>query len=205
MGGFIYEYRGFGIQTIFAPGLDRPRGVAFDNAGNLFFADTAFNHIKITPGGVPSTFASPPSIQSFGLAFDSAGNLYTGVNFPQPSPSSTQVQPQIWKYAPDGTSSVFATASPQNDGNFIDLAFDRFGNLFVSIEAGGDDTILRYTPDGSESTFATGLSWPRGLAFDSAGNLFVAEEIPGADDILKFTPAGIRSVFAPPPPCLGNC
>jgi hypothetical protein len=79
------------------------------------------------------------------------------------------------------------------------LAFDDFGNLFVSAGpfAQGEDLILEYAPDGTESTFATGLYAPRGLAFDGAGNLFVAEIIPdGPGDILKFTPEGNRTVFA---------
>jgi len=35
-GGFIYEYNTDGVQSIFASGLSRPRGVAFDHFGNLF-------------------------------------------------------------------------------------------------------------------------------------------------------------------------
>jgi hypothetical protein len=81
------------------------------------------------------------------------------------------------------------------------LAFDRFGNLFVSTESEqlliGNDTILKFTPDGVESTFATGLTFPRGLAFDRSGNLFVADvDGAGSGEILKFTPNGNRSVFA---------
>jgi hypothetical protein len=111
------------------------------------------------------------------------------------------VPPQIWKFAPDGTSTVFVTASQLYE--FIDLAFDRFENFFVSTESNGQylDTLLKYAPDGPESTFATGLTWPRGLAFDNAGNLFVAQiftDLPGTapGNILKFTPAGVMSVFA---------
>src|SRR5436190_96775 len=35
-GGFIYEYNPGGLQSTFAAGLSRPRGVAFDHFGNLF-------------------------------------------------------------------------------------------------------------------------------------------------------------------------
>ena len=84
----------------------------------------------------------------------------------------------------------------------IGLAFDRFGDLFVSTEAAtpaGIHTILRFTPNGVGTTFATDLDWPRGLAFDRSGNLFVAERgvfaPPG--DVLKFTPDGTGTVFAP--------
>jgi sugar lactone lactonase YvrE len=201
--GEIVKITPGGVQSLFAtvdPACDSfLEGLAVDGAGNIFVVANLGAFVssviyEFTPDGVQSTFASPPSIQSFGLAFDSAGNLYTVVNF-ETEPS------QIWKYLPDGTPSVFATASSLSYG-FADLAFDRFGNLFVSTESNGQepDTIRKFTPDGMESMFATGLSYPRGLAFDNSGNLFVAEIFTnagtGPGDILKFTPTGTMTVFA---------
>jgi hypothetical protein len=65
-GGSIFQYAPNGTHSIFASNLDRPRGLAFDNAGNLFVAtttlDNSFNFqgtiFKITPGGMMSTFAT---------------------------------------------------------------------------------------------------------------------------------------------------
>lgn len=182
-----------GVQSTFAT-MDCcdtfPSGLAFDGAGNIFvnvLHTSSFEIYKFTSDGVQSTFASPPGVQGFGLAFDSAGNLYTGVNFAT-GPA------QIWKYLPDGTPNVFATASSISY-SFNDLAFDRPGNLFVSVGNGlGQCLILKYAPDGTESTFATGINSVRGLAFDNAGNLFLADVLGG--NILKFTPGGTRTVFA---------
>jgi len=245
-GGFIYEYNPGGVQSIFASGLSRPRGVAFDHIGNLFVVTNTFDSasgtfqpsiVKITPGGVQSTFATisgdffgsglamdasgnifvmavddtsptfaatiykftPDGVQStfgsvpgqgLGLAFDSAGNLFAADFFDQ----------TIYKFAPDGTRSVFVDPSGftplSGPGG---LAFDRFGNLFVSTESAEQepDSILKFSPDGVGSPFATDLTDPRGLAFDRAGNLFVAEIIQtGPGDILKFTPNGIGALFA---------
>src|SRR5207237_514197 len=109
----------------------------------------------------------------------------------------------IYKFAPNGTRSVFADPSDFGPDQYPGgLAFDRFGNLFTSTEAGtpiGNDTILKFTPDGVESTFATNLDWPNSLAFDGSGNLFVAEWAAFAPpgDILRFTPNGNRTAFAP--------
>ncbi len=180
--------------------------LAFDRAGNLFvvaidenddpnFASTIY---KFTPDGVQSTFGTLP-FQSFGLAFDSMGNLFAACAGVPTVPNSAA----IYKFTPDGTRTVFADQSdfPPGFNGPIGLAFDRFGNLFVSINAAnpvGTDTILKFTPDGIGSTFATDLDWPRGLAFDRSGNLFVANRgvfaPPGA--VLKFTPDGTRTVFA---------
>jgi hypothetical protein len=167
-----------------------PEGLAIDGEGNIFvnvLHTSSFEIYKFTSNGVQSTFASPPGVIGFGLAFDSAGNLYTGVNFDS-EPA------QIWKYLPDGTPSVFATASSPSY-IFSDLAFDRSGNLFVSVGNGlGQCLILEYAPNGTASTFATGINSVRGLAFDTTGALFLADVLGG--NILKFTPGGSVSVFA---------
>src|SRR5882724_4864984 len=67
----------------------------------------------------------------------------------------------IYKFAPDGTRSTFATGQNEPYG----LACDSAGNLF---EAGSNSgTIYKFATDGTRSTFATGLNGPAGLALDS--------------------------------------
>jgi sugar lactone lactonase YvrE len=241
--GFIYKYTPKGVQSTVASGLSRPRGLAFDSAGNLFvatnFCDATWCHptiLKITPDGVQNVFATIPDSffaegvaidrsdnvyvmaiawsntvsiiykltpeggrRSFGfvpghgfdLAFDSAGNLF----------AADVTGQTIYKFAPDGTRSIFvgpeAFTNP-GTGPF-GLAFDRFGNLFVStaVFPYTDDGILKFTPRGVKSTFASGFPNPRGLAFNSAGKLFLALIPPSAGgDILKFTRDGVVTAFA---------
>jgi sugar lactone lactonase YvrE len=255
-GGFIYQFTPTGVQTTFASGLSRPRGVAFDHFGNLFVVTNTFDSVsgtfqpsivkitpggvqstfatisgdffgsglaidgsgnvfviavddtsqtfastiyKFTPGGVQSTFGSVPS-QGAGLAFDSAGNLF----------AADFADITIYKFTPDGTRSVFVDPSAfLPDQGPVGLAFDRFGNLFVSTEIGGvpppsgEGEILKFTPDGMGTTFADVHNYARGLAFDRAGNLFVAEvgenpdpNVPAPGDILKVTSNGVGTVFA---------
>jgi sugar lactone lactonase YvrE len=199
--GTILKVTPLGVQSTFASvGRDLYLvGLAIDSSDNVFvmgltsgqnFASLIY---KFTPGGVQSTFGSiPDPSQSFGLAFDEAGNLLAADTFNQ----------TVFKFAPDGTRSVFVGPSAFNpDTGPAGLAFDRLGNLFVSTESRtlliGNDTILKFTPEGVKSTFATGLTFPRGLAFDRSGNLFVADvDGVGSGEILKFTPDGNRSVFA---------
>src|SRR4029079_10302183 len=101
-----------GVQSTFATlsGNLFGEGVAFDSSGNLFVIaqdqndpNQASTIYKFTPGGVQSTFGSVLG-RGFGLAFEGEGNLFTTVNY--------AVDPsELWKFAPDGTSSVFVTAT----------------------------------------------------------------------------------------------
>jgi len=180
-------------------------GLATDIAGNAYvLANSNISPATIfefTPSGERIVFGSVAGQGSsgFGLAFDSAGNLYAAVNdFLGDSNDQT-----IYKFAPNGTRTVFVGPSAFAPGEFPrGLAFDSSGNLFVSIETftvSGADSIVYFTQAAVKITFATGLTAPRGLAFDSSGNLFVAESNPAPDgDILKFPPGGgSPTVFAP--------
>jgi len=133
-------------------GMNRPQGIAIDNAGNLFIADT-FNHRvrKITPDGTISTVAGNgngaqagdggPATQASlyypkGLAVDRSGNLFI----------SDWLNSRVREVTPDGT--IWTVAG---NGNF-----DYYG-------------------DGGPATSAA-LRFPWGLAVDSASNLYVADD-----------------------------
>ena len=190
--GTIVEITPGGVESLFASiaGDFFLSGLAIDHSGNVFVmavdnanVNGASNIYKFTPSGVQSTFGSMPG-QGFGLAFDSAGNLF----------AADVVDATIYEFAPDGTQSVFVGPDgfPPDHGP-VGLAFDRFGNLFVS----SGDIVLKFTPDGEGTPFATDLDNARGLAFDRSGNLSVAEIIQdGPGDIVNFTPNGIGTVFA---------
>ena len=177
------------------PGSFIAEGLAIDRSDNVFVVVFKPFHLSViyrfTPDGAgrPFGFLSHTRTEGFALAFDSAGNLF----------AADAVGGTIYKFAPDGTQSIFVGPEAFADvAGPIGLAFDHSDNLFVSGFNGVDFSgILKFTPSGVRTTFATGLDNPRGLAFDSAGNLFVAE-IPFSsnNDILKFTPDGVRTVFA---------
>ena len=172
-------------------GLNSPRGLALDSAGNLYVLNSTggtggANIEKFTPGGVGSIFAASTGLNDpflrnpSSLAFDSAGNLFvadTGRN-------------TIQKFTPDGVGSMFVTTGLNGP---TALAFDSTGNLYVANF--GSNAIEKFTPGGVGSIFAsTGLNGPNGLAFDSTGNLYVANT--PDDAIEKFTPDGVGSLFA---------
>jgi sugar lactone lactonase YvrE len=197
--GSISEYTPDGMQSTFASDLARPRGLAFDSSGNLLAAVTRHappipqfqgRILKFPPLGHQSVLGNVALSFLEGVVTDSAGNTFA---FAQ-SESKTTTN-AIYKFAPDGTRTVFGTTP----GAGFDLAFDSAGNLYAT--DADDQTIYKFTPDGTRSVFAGpsafGDSAPVGLAFDSAGNLFVSTEgDPGNDTILEFTPNGMESTFA---------
>jgi len=186
-----------GAQNVFAtiPDSFFAEGVAIDRSDNLYVMAIAWSNMvsiifKLTPEGGRRSFGFVPG-HGLDLAFDRAGNLF----------AADATGQSIYKFNPDGTRSVFvgpkAFTNPETGP--IGLAFDDFGNLFVSTEMFpyNRDGILKFTPRGVKSTFVSGLPNPRGLIFDSAGKLFVAQNPPSASgDILKFTADGVPIVFA---------
>jgi sugar lactone lactonase YvrE len=211
----IFEFTPSGVQSIYASGLDNPRGLAFDSIGNLFVAhnpEPGSEHIEI--GRVlefdlrdhVSTVGSAAQSSFIGLAIDIAGNVYVMANDDR-SPTEAGT---IFKLTPSGERIVFGSVPGTTGDNLLQasqgLAFDGAGNLYAA--DGGAQTIFKFAPNGTCTVFAEPRAfapgaYPTGLTFDSSGNLFVSTECfapffcdPGSDTILKFTPDGMESTFA---------
>ena len=124
-----------------------------------------------------------------GLVFDQSGNLYVS--------SDVGNAYSIRKFAPDGSSTFFATDGLNAPHG---LALDQDGNLYVANAQNA--TIVKYTPDGVGSVFADasdGIAHPADLLFDAAGNLFVTNAYGGptrTGSVQKYAPDGTGTVFA---------
>jgi len=203
-GGSVFEYTPAGMQTTFATGLAEPRGLAFDSSGNLFVGTTTRNpagnvHARILefPLQGHSTVLGNAALSfAQGVATDGAGNVFVMAQDLK-SPILAGI---IYKFAPDGTGSIFGSIPGQGNG----LAFDSEGNLFAADNGapGISPSIYKFTSDGTRTVFAgpnafTDGTGPAGLAFDAFGNLFVSTQgDPGNDTILEFTPNGMEGTFA---------
>jgi glucose/arabinose dehydrogenase len=186
--GAIYDFAPNGTGRVFASGLNGPRGITFDGAGNLFASiGYAGTLVKFAPDGTQSPVASGVGFPE-GLGFDSNGNLYVA-----------DAGGALNKIAPDGTvSTVFSITGAQ----FFGVAVDGVNNVYVADVVAG--VVYKFT--GTLSTFAS-VPGATGLAFDSAGNLFVStqcESFPGGNcpdptiggRIVKITPSGTQTTFA---------
>jgi sugar lactone lactonase YvrE len=204
-----------------AASFDFPFGIAVDDAGVVYVAESANNTIRrITPAGLVSTLAGTAGVTgsadgtgaaaSFsspnGLAVDAAHNVYVA-----DSGNST-----IRKITPAGvvtTLAGFANALPgSTDGagavaRFFDpqaIAIDASGTLYVADTL--NHTIRKITPAGVVTTIAGAPSvigsadgpgaaarfnFPQSVAVDAAGEVFVADT--GNYTIRKISAVGVVS------------
>lgn len=158
--------------------LAMPTGIAFDGAGNLYFADTGNRVVrKINTSGIISTYA---------------GNemLFYGNNG-------------------DGGPATNALFGWNGGEQFVGLAVDGAGNLYVSDNSSGIYRVRKVNASGIISTYAggqvgdggdggpatsAGLMTAAGLAVDSQGNLYIADTL--GERIRKVNTAGTISTVA---------
>lgn len=209
------------------PGADahfvNPFGVAVDQAGNVYVADSLNNTIrKITPDGMVSTLAGraghPGSNDGagsaaqfrnpWGLAVDAAGNIIVAdmsndtIRKVTPAGVVTTVAGQVGK---PGSADGLGTQARFNLPAAV--AVDAKGNIFVADS--GSDTIRKISPNGLTSIVAglphhaadtdadannARFSDPQGVAVDAQDNVYVADT--GNDTIRKISPAGEVSTLA---------
>ena len=180
------SYRGDGGPAT-AAHLSGVRGIAMDQAGNVFVADTLNDAIRrISTDGTISTLAGgngygtrdgPADQAQFErpvrVAVDTEGNVFVSEAFNSP----------LRRIAPDGTVS---TLDGQVLGNFRPMVGHPDGSLLIARSG----SIVRRAPDGTISTVTTGSGTVCALTVDHEGAVFFAVNLSNATAIKKVTLAG---------------
>ena len=149
--------------------FDGPSGVAVDNAGTVYVADSFNDTIrKITPGGVVTTLAGMVAVQG------SADGTGSAAKFNLPSGVAVV----------DSTGNVYVA--------------DTGNNTIREISPGGFVTTFAGTAGASGSADGTGgtarFNFPAGVAADRTGNVYVGDF--SNNTIRKITPAGVVTTLA---------
>ena len=197
-------------------------GMIFDEIKTLYIADL-YRVMKLDSNGIITTISGTYGIYGYNgdngpakyalffsigdIKFDKKGNLFIcdeGNNVIRKIDTSgiitTVVGTGIAGFSGDNDSAINATIN-QPTG----LAFDNFGNLYISDQ--GNNRIRKVDTNGIISTYAgsgkygnldgpalqSTLNYPMGIAFDSADNLYIADY--GNNLIRKVTPAVLPVTF----------
>ncbi|HEY5922374.1 MAG TPA: DUF4215 domain-containing protein, partial [Kofleriaceae bacterium] len=131
--------------------LSAPFAVAYDHAGNVYFADSGtFRIRRIDATGVISTIAGTGS----------PGSSVDGI------PATSAALGTIWSIAVDGLRNVYIT-----DGNRIRRIS---ANGFITTVAGNG--VFGSSGDGGPAVVAA-LANPSGVAVDGLGNIYIADQV----------------------------
>ena len=155
-------------------GLNDPTGLAVDQPGDVFVANSGVNQVlELSAGGTQTTLGFTGLSDPTGVAVDSAGDVFVankGAN-------------QILELTAGGTQTTLGFTGLSDPTG---VAVDSAGDVFVANK--GANQILELTAGGTQTTLGfTGLSDPTGVAVDSAGDVFVANK--GANSVVEL-PAG---------------
>jgi sugar lactone lactonase YvrE len=152
--------------------LLRPHGLAADNQGNLYIADTGNNCIrKVNAAGIISTVAG---VCSTVYGFSGDGGFATAAQLAQPE-----------RLFVDDGGTLFIADTENSRTRRVTT------DGIISTVAGVGT--YAFGGDGGPAAAAR-LSWPYGMSVDSAGNLFIADSQNGR--IRKVTPAGTITTVA---------
>jgi sugar lactone lactonase YvrE len=171
--------------------FDRPAGLVFDQAGNLYVADSGSHTIRrISPNGIVTTIAGKPGVAGIS---DGVGS---GARFTQPGPLTVDRRGNLYvasfygtrvqRVTPNGVATTIANEPALFENSTLSsIAVDNADNLYIAFSWPG--VVRKRTPAGTISTFAgdngyngVGTRYPyqlpllSALAVDSEGILHIS-------------------------------
>ncbi|HEY4380078.1 MAG TPA: PKD domain-containing protein [Acidobacteriaceae bacterium] len=173
-------------------GLNGPRGVAIDGAGNAWVTNGAGNSVtKLSSAGAVlsgTTGYTTGGLNSpYGIAFDGTGNAWianSGNNSVSEFSSSGAV------LSGSGGFNVGGLNGPRG------IAIDGAGNVWVANFGGNSVTKLSSAgAAASGSPYTAGLNQPYGIAIDGSGNAWIANF--GTNSVAKLNSIGVAAGGSP--------
>lgn len=178
--------------------LSKVRGLALDDAGNLYIPDLPTSTLyRVTPDGKSSVVPTAPIVHMHAVAIAPDGQIYA---------VETEVS-RVHRLDKNGATPLIPLESKEAFLGATSIVFDAAGNMYIGEN---DVTLVRKrTPDGTFSIYAGAFKEkgnldgpaadarfirPRGLAIDLAGNIFVCDE--ASHIIRKITPDGQVTTIA---------
>jgi DNA-binding beta-propeller fold protein YncE len=150
--------------TTLASGLGQPQGVAVDDAGNVYVADTGYNAIKqwTRASNTLTTLVSGQAVPS-DVAVNGVGNVYIADTGQNAIKQCTTVNSNLTTLVSSGLD--YPTG----------VAVNGAGNVYIADTS--DNAIKQWTLSNSNLTtlVSTGLNLPFGVAVDVAGNVYIAD------------------------------
>ncbi|HEV1286926.1 MAG TPA: hypothetical protein VNU44_16515, partial [Bryobacteraceae bacterium] len=155
----IYKLAPAGVMYTVFSGLQSPRGMAFDSAGNFYFAETGTKQVwMFTPSGSHSLLASGVWNSPQGIAIDGSGNVLvadSGLAQVLSINSFGQVMPVSGTgtagFAGDGGSSALAQLNAPSD-ILVSSAGAWNGSLYLA--DAGNNRIRQLVPGAAQVTVA---------------------------------------------------
>jgi sugar lactone lactonase YvrE len=184
------------VKTV-ASGFAFPAGLALDQAGDVFVADTDVNAVYEIPAGKPGTtiqLVENTFIEPWGVAVDAAGNVFV-------ADVGDNIIREILAAGPHPYTVVQTIAATGNFAQPHGLTIDPAGNLYVAdtgnnavkeiLAAGGYTTVV--TLAGADGNFVG----PQGVALDASGNLYVADTGNNAVKVVLLAPSPLAAAVLP--------
>jgi streptogramin lyase len=158
--------------TTLVPGLQSPEGVAVDNSGNVYIAETGNQDIKewVKSSNTLITLVPTGLKLPEGVAVDSSGNVYI----------ADAGSDAIDEWVASSQTLITLVSSSSGMTSPVGVAVDGNGNVYIADNGGNaiDEWVA------SSQTFKTvvssGLTNPSGVAIDGNGNLYIADYGDGA-------------------------
>jgi len=178
-----------GTVATFGGGYAAPTGVAIDNQGDLFFADSSKNAILEVPTGgttavsLGSGFSAPT-----GVAVDGAGNVYVADTGNSQIVEIPVINGALSTAAQTTLISSSTTVAGLTLKNPAGVTVDSLGGLYVADSGNKRVVYLPYVGSYDLSlalTIGSGLASPSAIALDALGNVFIADA--GNGDVYELT------------------